>query len=107
MMISGHVIAKCLYATGLCPFVIPHRRNYVPAGHLPPTTLLFFPFPAAWLIHSLRHATRAKPTCHWHVDTSKREAILHVAREFTVVAGPISDRLYIEVNALDVSWLYH
>ena len=34
-------------------------------------------------------------------------AKLHVAREFTVVAGPISDRLYIEVNALDVSWLYH
>ena len=34
MMISGHVIAKCLYATGLCPFALPHRRNYVPAGHL-------------------------------------------------------------------------
>jgi len=33
-------------------------------------------------------------------------AKLHVAREFTVVAGPISDRLYIEVNALDVPWLY-
>ncbi len=26
-------------------------------------------------------------------------AILHVARESTVVAGPVSDKLYMEVNA--------
>jgi len=35
MLIFGYVIAKCLYATGRRPFALPHRRNYVPAGHLP------------------------------------------------------------------------
>jgi hypothetical protein len=26
--------SETLYAKGLCPFTHPHRRNYVPAGHL-------------------------------------------------------------------------
>ena len=30
---------------------------------------------------------------------SEREALMHVARESTVVAGPVSDKLYMEVNA--------
>ena len=44
MMISGHVIAKCLYATGRRPFALPYRRNYVPAKLTCPrhvNTLLF------------------------------------------------------------------
>ena len=43
-MILGYIIAKCLYATGRRPFALPHRRNYVPAGHLPPpnASLFFF-----------------------------------------------------------------
>ena len=76
--IFGHVIAKCLYATGRRPFALPHRRNYVPAKLTCPrhvNTLLFnaslFSFSRGQL-YSM--------------------AILHVAREFTVVTEPIRDK---------------
>ena len=35
------------------------------------------------------------------------KAVLHVARESTVVPEPISGWRYIELNALDVPWIYH
>ena len=85
MLIFGYVIAKCLYATGRRPFTHPHRRNYVPAGHSSFNASLFS-FSRGQL-YSM--------------------AILHVARESTVVPEPISGKLYIEINALDVPWLYH
>ena len=85
MLFFGHVIAKCLCATGRRPFALPHRRNYVPAGHSPPNASLFS-FSRGQL-YSM--------------------AILHVARESTVVPEPVCGCLYIELNALDVPWLYH
>ena len=29
---------------------------------------------------------------------------LHVTREFTVVAGPVSGKLYVEINAIDMQY---
>ena len=34
--------SETLYAKGLCPFTHPHRRNYVPAGHLSFLRFAFF-----------------------------------------------------------------
>ena len=58
MMISGHVITKYSMRRGVAPSLFPTAGTT-----FPPDTFLYnaslFSFPAAWLIHSLRHATRA------------------------------------------------
>ena len=84
MLFFGHVIAKCLYATGRRPFALPHRRNYVPAGH-PPTNASLFSF-SRGVAYSLPPSRYA---CHL---PQRGRLYCTSTREFTVVAEPIRDK---------------
>ena len=79
--IFGHVIAQYSMRRGFAPSPFPTAGTTFPLD-----TLLFnaslFSFSRGQLIHSLRHAFSVPPP-------SKREALMHVARESTVVAGPV------------------
>ena len=67
---------------GVAPSLFPTAGTTFPLDTLL-LTLRFFPFPAASPILKLYCTS---------------------ARESTVVTGPISDRLYVEINAIDMQY---
>ena len=81
MVISGYVIAKYSMRRGVAPSHFPTAGTTFPLD-----TLLF----NASLFSFSRGELYSM-------------AALHVAREFTVVPEPISGKLYIEINAYDIT----
>ena len=96
--IFGHVIAQYSMRRGVAPSLFPTAGTTFPLDTIL-LTLRFFLFPRRGLFTPSVTLRVPPPSC--------REAILHVTREFTVVAGPVCGQLYIEVNAYVITKYFH